>query len=684
MPHLKIFGQKSFIAGDDIGSLLIMHTIFNSTQVLLALVFLVGAIIENDSEAIQFLEDENNCVEEAKDEDTWTFVYSGTSVFLSSLNLCLVGPMLHYNGMGTPTDTGPREPLKRLCQFELVVVNILRITVSCFAIVLASRVLSYCECITENYSIDTIRKALLSCDFKNQGYITGYVCLAVTHCVDMIIAVYSVVMFVCRQEKCIANTQIMNMLSSERNCSLLMKCFLGCTGLVTCGIFGGDEAVRNDYANFSVLMANYLNGTGFPDVTGSDFYVGLYVTAMVNELKKIRTRNRLRRQHTQYLISKRTLSRLSSEPSTNTRTSSTVDTIDEEEMVPEISSDSSAIEVVRKELNNRSEGSIASGEKNAKRPQRSELLSSLNLMEVDLINEAAHFVLFAEAAYLVPGYMIRHPLTGGCSLLSLILRNCSCFSRARNESVENDGICNSRTIAMKAISGVEDEDIIYANYSDQVGEIPYIILLDHDWKSIVIAIRGTMSLESIVTDLDLRPKELTALGEECGFNGEGLFCHSGMLTSTEWLYRNIKDNGKLERVMADYKDYKLRILGHSLGAGVASILSVLLRPKYPQLRCLAFSPPGCVLSENLAIESENFTTSFVVNDDIIARITVENFEELRNGVLEMISRIKIPKYQVTKVVKKYDDSTEEGLSDAIDEILCKKRRYQRFQVQATS
>ena len=34
------------------------------------------------------------------------------------------------------------------------------------------------------------------------------------------------------------------------------------------------------------------------------------------------------------------------------------------------------------------------------------------------------------------------------------------------------------------------------------------------------------------------------------------------------------------------------ITGHSLGAGTAALLSMLLRDQYPQLRCFAFSPPG--------------------------------------------------------------------------------------------
>lgn len=48
-------------------------------------------------------------------------------------------------------------------------------------------------------------------------------------------------------------------------------------------------------------------------------------------------------------------------------------------------------------------------------------------------------------------------------------------------------------------------------------------------------------------------------------------------------------------VMFVYKEYKLVITGHSLGAGTASILAVLLHRSYPTLRCYSFSPPGGLL-----------------------------------------------------------------------------------------
>lgn len=41
--------------------------------------------------------------------------------------------------------------------------------------------------------------------------------------------------------------------------------------------------------------------------------------------------------------------------------------------------------------------------------------------------------------------------------------------------------------------------------------------------------------------------------------------------------------------------FRIVLVGHSLGAGTAAILAVLLREDYPTLQCYAFSPPGGLL-----------------------------------------------------------------------------------------
>lgn len=94
---------------------------------------------------------------------------------------------------------------------------------------------------------------------------------------------------------------------------------------------------------------------------------------------------------------------------------------------------------------------------------------------------------------------------------------------------------------------------------------------------------------------------------------------------------------------ATYSDYKLVVTGHSLGAGCAAILSIMLKPKFPDVKGLCFSPPGCVLSRHLAESSKDFLTSYILDADIVPRLSQESMENLRDDVLEMIARIKVTK-----------------------------------------
>ena len=176
----------------------------------------------------------------------------------------------------------------------------------------------------------------------------------------------------------------------------------------------------------------------------------------------------------------------------------------------------------------------------SQRTQKREILSKLNPRDVYLMAEAAHFMPIAQASYTWVSYMLEYPLSGLFSLPYLILRRCACLFRPSKDTIYYDYPWHPHTEALLALSGLEEKDIIYATYYESVTAIPYTILLDHKWKSVVVAIRGTLTLESVLTDISMKPEELTRLGNVCGFDGKGKFCHAGMVASTEWVYNDIQ------------------------------------------------------------------------------------------------------------------------------------------------
>ena len=68
-----------------------------------------------------------------------------------------------------------------------------------------------------------------------------------------------------------------------------------------------------------------------------------------------------------------------------------------------------------------------------------------------------------------------------------------------------------------------------------------------------------------------------------------------MYATAKLILEKIRTHNLLsEKLFEKYPGYSLVLTGHSLGAGVVSVLSVILKAKYPHLKCYAFSPPGCI------------------------------------------------------------------------------------------
>jgi sn1-specific diacylglycerol lipase len=88
--------------------------------------------------------------------------------------------------------------------------------------------------------------------------------------------------------------------------------------------------------------------------------------------------------------------------------------------------------------------------------------------------------------------------------------------------------------------------------------------------------------------------DLTATSEK--FEAEGLppdiMAHKGMTCGANYVSRRLKEVGILDKALAMYPEYGLVLTGHSLGAGVACLLALQIRHKYPDLKVYAFSTPG--------------------------------------------------------------------------------------------
>ncbi|CAI7772685.1 unnamed protein product, partial [Closterium sp. NIES-53] len=116
------------------------------------------------------------------------------------------------------------------------------------------------------------------------------------------------------------------------------------------------------------------------------------------------------------------------------------------------------------------------------------------------------------------------------------------------------------------------------------------------------------------------------------------FGHYGMVQAAETFVH--EESPLLRHLLAHHPGYDLRLIGHSLGAAVAALVTILLRPQAEVLlgitservRCVGFATPPCV-SRHLALSCRSFITTVVLQDDIVPRLSLHALESLRNEVV---------------------------------------------------
>ncbi|XP_074647959.1 diacylglycerol lipase-alpha-like [Tubulanus polymorphus] len=265
----------------------------------------------------------------------------------------------------------------------------------------------------------------------------------------------------------------------------------------------------------------------------------------------------------------------------------------------------------------------------------------------DLCTNVLHFMSYALAAYGWPMYMVMYSGTALCRMMPHLHTSCCCCpckKTKRKPDIVEDNCCSCNYAALKEMSGLQDADFIYVTYHVDIGETPFFVALDHKDKKVVISIRGTLSLQDVLTDLkaDAETLPIDPVNEEW-------LGHKGMVQAAVYIKKKLKEEGILTTAFQHERvtdEYDLVILGHSLGAGTAAILAILLRQDYPSLQCYAYSPPGGLLSMQAVEETKSFITSVVVGKDIIPRIGLSQMEALRSDLINVIKKSTHPKWKI--------------------------------------
>ncbi|XP_064152086.1 diacylglycerol lipase-beta isoform X2 [Loxodonta africana] len=247
-----------------------------------------------------------------------------------------------------------------------------------------------------------------------------------------------------------------------------------------------------------------------------------------------------------------------------------------------------------------------------------------------------HYMQFAAAAYGWPLYIYRNPFTGLCRIGG----DCCRSRTSEYELVGGDQLhCHFGSILHT--TGLQYRDFIHISFHDQVYELPFLVALDHRKESVVVAVRGTMSLQDILTDLSAESETI-----DLGCEVQDCVAHKGISQAARYVYRRLINDGILSQAFSIAPEYRLVLVGHSLGAGAAALLALMLKSAYPHVRCYAFSPPRGLLSKSLYEYSKSFIVSLVLGKDVIPRLSVTNLEDLKKRILRVIAHCNKPKYKI--------------------------------------
>ena len=166
--------------------------------------------------------------------------------------------------------------------------------------------------------------------------------------------------------------------------------------------------------------------------------------------------------------------------------------------------------------------------------------------------------------------------------------------------------------------------------SCEPGRVGHYIAINHRRKVALIGLKGTSTFSDLVTDAAGKPVEYIL---ENSFDeshpSKTIQCHEGIWTAALTMAED------LEELISNLflpSGYKVLICGHSLGAGTACLLGILLRSRIPTLRgdtlrVLAIATPP-VLNHEAAIAATSFCTSLVNNNDIVPRMSLSNLVQL--------------------------------------------------------
>lgn len=182
-------------------------------------------------------------------------------------------------------------------------------------------------------------------------------------------------------------------------------------------------------------------------------------------------------------------------------------------------------------------------------------------------------------------------------------------------------------------TGFSQENVLLQEPKAGILKPAFTVLVDHKTKSFLLLIRGTHSIKDTLTAATgaVVPFHHTVVHEGGVSNLVLGYAHGGMVAAARWIAKLATPC--LIKELKTYHDYKLKIVGHSLGGSTAALLTYVMREQkeLSTASCVTFAPAAC-MTWDLAESGNEFVTTVINGADLVPTFSAASVDDLRTEV----------------------------------------------------